>query len=108
MYNQYAYGEESPVALSNFLKEYYPAHRPSHVLLAGRALAIYSTAREAGVTYFYRNRPSVFPFQSLVPVAGYPFSDNEYVIDLDSQNPDVPAIAIGRIPAKMLRNSKSI
>jgi hypothetical protein len=100
MYNQYAYGEESPVALYNFLKEYYPAHRPSHVLLAGRALAIYSTAREAGVTYFYRNRPSAFPFQSLVPVAGYPFSDNEYVVDLDPQNPNVPAIAIGRIPAK--------
>ncbi|WP_288370882.1 C25 family cysteine peptidase [uncultured Algoriphagus sp.] len=100
MYNQYAYGEESPVALYNFLKEYYPVHRPSHVLLAGRALAIYSTAREAGVTYFYRNRPSAFPFQSLVPVAGYPFSDNEFVVDLDPQNPNVPAIAIGRIPAK--------
>lgn len=100
LYNQFSFGEETPLALVNFLKAYYPVHRPSHVLLAGRGLAIYSTAREGGRTYFYRNNPSIFPFQSLVPVAGYPFSDNEFVVNLDPESPNVPAIAIGRIPAK--------
>ncbi|NVJ85811.1 MAG: transporter [Algoriphagus sp.] len=100
LYNQFSFGEETPLALKNFLKSYFPIHKPTHVLLAGRALAIYSTAREGGVNYFYRNRPTAFPFQSLVPVAGYPFSDNEFVIDLDPENPTIPALAIGRIPAK--------
>ncbi|WP_026954759.1 C25 family cysteine peptidase [Algoriphagus vanfongensis] len=100
IYDQYGYGERSPVALYEFLHTYFPVHRPTHMLLAGRGLAIYSTARSSGVTYFYRNNPAVFPFQDLVPVGGYPFSDNQYVIGLDPTNPMVPAMAVGRIPAK--------
>ncbi len=98
--DQFAFGENSPVALYEFLRAYYPVHKPTHLLLAGRALAIFSTARSAGVTYYYRNNPSVFPFQDLVPVGGYPFSDNIFTIGLDPSKPDVPAIAVGRIPAK--------
>ncbi|WP_075352479.1 putative type IX secretion system sortase PorU2 [Algoriphagus marinus] len=98
--NQFAYGENSPVAIFEFLRSYYPVHKPTHLLLAGRSLAIYSTARAGGVTYFYRNNPSAFGFQDLIPPGGYPFSDNIYTLGLDPAYPDSPAMGVGRIPAK--------
>ncbi|MDN3202894.1 C25 family cysteine peptidase [Algoriphagus sediminis] len=105
LYDQFAYGERSSIGIFNFLENYYPIHRPTHMLLAGRSMAIYSTQRSGGITYFYRNNPSVFPFQDLIPVGGYPFSDNSYVLGLDPENPLVPAMAVGRIPA---RNSEEL
>lgn len=100
LYDQYSYGEESPAAIFEFLKAYYPIHKPSHLLLAGRSLTMYSTARQNGVTYYYRNNPSAFGFQNLIPPGGYPISDNNYVVGLDPSNPLAPAMAVGRIPAK--------
>jgi len=100
LYNQFGYGEKSPVAIYEFFRAYYPVHKPTHVLLAGRSLAIYSSARVAGVTSFYRTNPSAFNFQDLIPPGGYPFSDNVFVIGLDPTKPNIPAMAIGRIPAK--------
>ncbi|MFN3997031.1 C25 family cysteine peptidase [Algoriphagus sp.] len=100
IYDQYGYGEKSPVALYEFFKAYYPVHKPTHVLLAGRSLAIYSQARLNNQNVFYRNSQEAFAFQDLVPVGGYPFSDNVYALNLDSDNPTTPAFAVGRIPAK--------
>jgi hypothetical protein len=98
--DQFAFGENSHVALYEFLRTYYPVHKPTHLLLAGRSLAMFSTVRVGGVTYYYRNNPSVFPFQDLVPPGGYPFSDNIFTIGLDASKPDVPTMGVGRIPAK--------
>lgn len=100
LYDQFAYGERTPLAIFQFLRNYYPIYKPSHLLLAGRAMAIYSTGRSQGVTYFYRNNPGIFGFQDLVPPGGYPFSDNTFVIGLDPANPDAPGMAVGRIPSK--------
>jgi hypothetical protein len=100
LYDQYSYGEKSPVALYEFLQAYYPIHKPTHVLLAARSLAIYSQTRVDNVNVFYRKSPEAFPFQDLVPVGGYPFSDNSYTLNLDPSKPNNPAISIGRIPAK--------
>jgi len=100
LYNQFSFGEKSSLGIYEFLKAYYPVHKPTHILLSGRSLAIYATGRLGGVTYFYRNNQSAFNFQDLIPVGGYPFSDNVYTLNLDPENPNSPAIAIGRIPAK--------
>lgn len=100
IYDQFAFGERSPVALYEFLKAYYPVHKPTHMLLAARALAIFSQARLNNQNVYYRNAPQAFPFQDLVPVGGFPFSDNVYGLGIDPANPLVPALAIGRIPAK--------
>lgn len=100
LYNQFGYGEKSPVAIYEFLRSYYPVHKPTHLLLAGRSLAIFSTARSGGVNHYYRKNPSAFSFQDLIPPGGYPFSDNVYTIGLDPSMPQSPAIAVGRIPAK--------
>ena len=100
IYDQFAYGERTPLGIFQFLKAYYPIHRPTHLLLAGRAMAVYSSTRSGGVTSFYRNNPSAFTFQDLVPPGGYPFSDNSFVIGLDPEDPNAPGMAVGRIPSK--------
>lgn len=105
LYDQFGYGEKSSVAIFEFLRKYYPLHKPTHMLLSGRALAIYSSVRVAGVTSIYRNDPTPFSFQSLIPTGGYPFSDNSYVVGLDPTKPNAPALALGRIPA---RNSQEL
>ncbi|MDR7130110.1 hypothetical protein J2X69_002457 [Algoriphagus sp. 4150] len=105
LYNQFAFGEYSPVAIYEFLKAYYPVHKPTHLLFAGRSLAMYSTVRAGGVTYSYRNNPSAFSFRDLIPAGGFPFSDNSYTIGLDASKPYTPALAVGRIPA---RNSQHL
>ncbi|PZX61020.1 peptidase C25-like protein [Algoriphagus ratkowskyi] len=100
LYNQFSYGEYTPTAIYEFLRAYYPIHKPTHMLLAGRSLAMYSTSQVSGVTHFYRNNPAAFSFRDLIPAGGYPFSDNIYTLDLDPSKPLVPALAIGRIPAR--------
>ena len=100
LYNQFSYGEYTPVAIYEFLKAYYPVHKPTHLLFAGRSLAMYSTARADGVTYYYRNNPAAFSFRDLIPAGGFPFSDNIYAFGLDPSKPLAPAMAIGRIPAR--------
>lgn len=100
IYDQFAFGEKSPIGLFEFFKAYYPVHKPTHVLLAARSLAIFSQARFNNQNVTYRQVPSAFAFQDLVPVGGYPFSDNVYGLNLDPANPTTSAFAIGRIPAK--------
>lgn len=100
IYDQFGYGEKSSVALYEFFKAYYPVHKPTHVLLAARSMAIYSQARLNNQNVFYRKSPEAFAFQDLVPVGGYPFSDNVYALQIDPENLTTPAFAVGRIPAK--------
>ncbi|MFC0264657.1 putative type IX secretion system sortase PorU2 [Fontibacter flavus] len=100
LYDQFSFGEKTPLGIYDFLKEYYPRHRPEYLFLIGRAMGMYSTTRLNNVTYFYRHNPSAFVFQDLIPPAGYPYADNNYAIGLDPANPLVPALAIGRIPAR--------
>jgi hypothetical protein len=100
LYDQFSFGEKTPLAVYEFLRLYYPRHKPEYLFLVGRALGIYSTTRVSNVTYFYRKNPSFFTFQDLIPPAGYPYADNNFAIGLDPQNPFVPAVGIGRIPAR--------
>jgi hypothetical protein len=100
LYNQFSYGEKSPLAIYNFVKAYYPRHQPEYLLLLGRALGIFSTARQNNINYNYRQNPSAFPFQDLVPAAGYPYSDAPFAHGLDPEFPDLEALPLGRIPAR--------
>ncbi len=100
LYNQFSFGEKTPLAIFDFLKAYYPIHKPTYMLMVGRAMGIFSSTRVNNINYFYRQRPSAFQFQDLLPPAGYPYADNNFAIGLDPAFPDIPAIAIGRIPAR--------
>jgi hypothetical protein len=101
LYDQFTFGEKTPLAVYEFLREYYPRHQPEFLFLVGRAMGMFTTARQNNVTYFYRQRPAIFNFQDLVPPAGYPYADNNFSIGLDAQNPFAQAVATGRIPARV-------
>lgn len=100
LYDQFSYGERTPLAVREFLKAYYPLHRPKYLLLAGRAMAPFAQTWQGDTAVFYRNHPQAFEFQELVPAGGFPFSDKAYVMNLDSLRPGLPAFSVGRIPAK--------
>ncbi|MFD2034698.1 C25 family cysteine peptidase [Belliella marina] len=100
LYDQFTFGEKTPLAIYEFLRAYYPLHQPDFLFLVGRSTGIFSTARENSVNHFYRKRPSIFQFQDMVPPAGYPYADSNYSIGLDPANPLVSTVAIGRIPAR--------
>jgi len=100
LYNQFSYGEASPLAIFEFLKHYDARHQPEYLLLVGRSYGIHNTRRVGGINYTYRNNPSVFGFQDLLPPAGYPYSDNQYAVGLNSEDPSGQSIAVGRIPAR--------
>src|SRR5690606_29575126 len=78
LYNQFSYGEKTPLAIFEFLERYAARHQPEYLLLIGRSYGIYNTRRVSNVNYTYRDNPSVFAFQDLLPAAGYPYSDNQY------------------------------
>lgn len=100
LYNQFSYGEKTPLAIYKFIRQYYPQHQPEYLLLIGRALGLFSTARQGNVNYLYRHNPSAFSFQDLVPAAGYPFADANYSHGLDPEFPVLEALPTGRIPAR--------
>ncbi|WP_373521620.1 C25 family cysteine peptidase [Aquiflexum sp.] len=104
LYNQFTYGEKTPLAVNEFLKDYYPVHKPDFLFLIGRAMGIFSTARANNINYFYRQNPAIFAYQDMVPPAGYPYADNTYSVGLDPENPHVSAVSIGRIPARTPQN----
>ncbi len=100
LYDQFAFGEKTPLALHAFLQSYWPKHQPKYLLLAGRALVPSSQIRQKDTAVFQRNAPQAFAFQDLVPTGGFPPSDSQFVRELNLEDPALPAMAVGRIPAK--------
>jgi hypothetical protein len=100
LYDQFAFGERTPWALHAFLKFYWPIHRPQYLLLAGRSIAPFAQAWVENASVFYRNAPQFFEFQDLVPAAGFPASDSYFVKGLEPEEPELAAMAVGRIPSK--------
>ena len=100
LYNQFAFGEKTPLALHAFLKSYWPMHQPKYLLLAGRALVPYAQTWAIQSAVYQRNAPQEFAFQDLVPTGGFPPSDSQFVRGLNLESPTFPAMAVGRIPAK--------
>jgi hypothetical protein len=100
LYDQFAFGERTPWALHVFLKFYWPIHRPQYLLLTGRSIAPFAQVWKENTSVFYRNAPQSFEFQDLVPAAGFPASDSYFVKGLEPGEPELSAMAVGRIPSK--------
>ena len=100
LYDQFAFGEKTPLALHAFLQAYWPKHQPKYLLLAGRALVPSAQIWQKDTAVYQRNAPQAFAFQDLVPTGGFPPSDSQFVRGLNLEDPDLPAMAVGRIPAK--------
>lgn len=100
LYDQFAFGERTPLALTAFLKFYWPIHHPQYLLLTGRSVVPFAQAWVDNASVFYRNAPQSFDLQDLVPTAGFPPSDTYFVRGLRLGEPELSAMAVGRIPAK--------
>lgn len=100
LYDQFAFGERSPWALTAFLKFYWPIHHPQYLLLTGRSVVPFAQAWVHNASAFYRSAPQAFDLQDLVPTAGFPPSDSYFARGLRPGEPEFSAMAVGRIPAK--------
>lgn len=90
LYNQFSYGETTPLAIFNFLKFLKTGQLPRFLLLVGKGL---------DVNYGYHRNPASYPqFKDLVPTAGYPASDMAFSSGL-SATAGIPAVATGRLSA---------
>ncbi len=90
LYDQFSYGETSPLAIFRFMKYLAAGQLPEYLFLIGKGLDVY---------YGYHRNPSVFTtYKDLIPSAGYPASDMLFSAGL-SGVPDVPAVATGRLSA---------
>lgn len=89
LYNQFSYGETTPLAIFNFLKYLNAGGLPKYLFLIGKGL---------DVNYKYYRDPAAFPqFKDLVPTAGYPASDMKFSAGLSGSAG--PAVATGRLSA---------
>jgi hypothetical protein len=91
LFDQYYYGVHHPMALKNFIKAVYEQNNAkiNSLFLLGKGQSY----------YLYSNDESRRIGLDLVPTMGYPPSDHLFTIGLGAR-PEVPEIAIGRLPAK--------
>jgi hypothetical protein len=90
LYNQFSFGETTPLAIFNFLKYLKTGKLPGYLFLIGKGL---------DVNYGYYRDPASFPqFKDLVPTAGFPASDMKFSAGLGGFA-HAPAVATGRISA---------
>ncbi len=88
LFDQYSYGERSPLAIRRFCDELLRTGRPKSLLLLGRS------RHPAAI----RTNP-LEPLIDLVPTGGYPGSDALFTVGLAGFPADVPALPTGRINA---------
>jgi hypothetical protein len=90
LYDQFNYGENSPLAIYHFMKYLAATNIPDYLFLIGKGL---------DVDYNYgRNPAPAILYKSLVPSAGMPASDMLFTAGLDG-NANVPAVSTGRLTA---------
>jgi hypothetical protein len=90
VYDQFNYGEPSPMAIFNFMKYLAGVKMPKYLLLVGKGLDVYYR--------YFRNPNGLGAFRDLIPSSGVPASDAAYTAGLGGTTYD-PAVATGRLPA---------
>lgn len=88
LFDQYSYGERSPLAIRRFCDALLHTGQPQFLLLLGRG------RHPAAI----RTNP-LAPLLDLVPTGGYPGSDALFTAGLNGFSTDVPALPTGRINA---------
>ncbi len=89
LYNQFTYGESTPLAIFRFLKFLETKKRPDYLFIIGKGLDI--------TNRYYRNPGAFNVYKDFVPSAGYPASDLLYSVGLSDPNTNEPGIATGRL-----------
>lgn len=91
LYNQFSYGESTPLAIFRFIKSLEVHRRPDYLFIIGKGLDV--SAR------YYRNPSAFTEYKDFVPSAGLPASDMFYSVGLNDPLTNEPAIPIGRLSA---------
>jgi hypothetical protein len=89
LYNQFTYGESTPLAIFRFLKFLETRKRPDYLFIIGKGLDL--------TNRYYRNPGAFSVYKDFVPSAGYPASDMLYSAGLSDPNSNEPSIATGRL-----------
>ncbi len=90
LYDQFSYGEPTPVAIFRFMKFLSTSNLPRYLFIIGKGLDVW---------YNYNRIPNSYPiYKDLVPTAGMPSSDMYYTAGLEGTNSE-PAVPVGRITA---------
>ncbi len=92
LYNQFNYGEISPLAIHRFMKYMVDGGSPQYLFIIGKGLDWFLNYHR------YPNDPKFSLYKDLVPAAGYPASDMHFTIGLGESTYE-PAVATGRISA---------
>lgn len=103
LYNQFNYGEKSPLAITRFADFMFRNGDPRYIFIIGSSLTLpdrnFNQNSGAGSNFInVRTDPRAAEWD-LVPSAGFPPSDIALVTDIGNQRRSWPAIPIGRIPA---------
>lgn len=89
LYDQFNYGEKSPLAIYNFVKHLAKGTPPKYLFLIGKGL-------ENWIASWRDPNAATAPYQDLIPPAGYPGSDLEYSMGIGDTDYE-PLIPTGRL-----------
>ena len=92
LYNEFSYGEFSPLAIRRFTRKAYLEGNPEYLFLIGKSSRV-DLQTQRSVNPLAENR------RELVPTIGAPGSDIMYVEGLDGRE-HVPAFPVGRLSVK--------
>ncbi len=90
LYDQFNYGETSPMALYRFTRYLHQNKKTEFIFLIGKGLNWFHN-------YYRQTSQNSNQYREFVPTAGYPGSDNLYSFNLDANNE--AAISFGRLNA---------
>lgn len=106
LYNQYSYGEVTPLAIRRFARYLYDNGNPEYLVLMGKGVTV---DFQVGNRPYYRNAAPdavrgdgvtlLYGTKDLVPTFGVPASDINFTSTFLPQSYQ-PAIATGRIPVR--------
>jgi hypothetical protein len=91
LFNQYSYGEYSPLAIRNFCRDMVSNGNPQYLLLIGKGLSPHYQ--------YYRGLQTATEVKDWIPSSGYPGSDVLFTAGLNGSTYG-PGIPTGRITAK--------
>ncbi|MCU0437213.1 MAG: C25 family cysteine peptidase [Raineya sp.] len=103
LYDQFNYGEVSPMAIRNFAKYCYNNGSPKFLFLMGYSITLRPFDATYGSIYFtsldIRSNPSHFAL-NLVPTWGFPGADVPFTAGFDGTYQYAPSIPTGRLVAQ--------
>lgn len=107
IYDQFSYGEMTPLAIRNFCRYLYEQGNPKYLFIIGKGVDVGYQHYLVGDKY-YRFQPQAYWAQintfnyvfNFVPNYGSPNSDLMYVMGLGNNPKNIPAFPVGRLNAK--------